>query len=58
MNDIRLKSLDAVWLMMDSNDTPMHVGVLAVFQKPKATADGYIAQLAEKLRSAQNIVAP
>ena len=49
---MRLKPLDAIWLFMESSQTPMHVGVLAVFQLPARASRGYLATLARQLRSA------
>ncbi|MEH6585996.1 MAG: wax ester/triacylglycerol synthase family O-acyltransferase [Halioglobus sp.] len=52
-----MKPLDSVWLMMETPDTPMHVGVLACFQKPRNASESFYADMAEKMRAAQ-IVAP
>ena len=50
MTSMRMKPLDAIWLAMESPDTPMHVGVLAIFEKPhKAPAD-YLSHWAEQMR--------
>ena len=51
MNSALLKPLDAVWLMMESDDTPMHMGVLAIFKKPGSAPDSYLADLAEGMRA-------
>ncbi len=53
-----MKPLDAVWLMMESDDTPMHVGVLAVFEKPKGAAPDYLSQWAAEMREARYPVEP
>ena len=58
MNSRRMKPLDAVWLMMESADTPMHVGVLAIFQKPRNAAADYLSQWAERMRESPEPVAP
>ncbi len=52
-----MKPLDSVWLMMETPDTPMHVGVLASFQKPRNADKNFYADMAEKMRAAQ-VVAP
>ena len=52
-----MNPLDSVWLMMESPDTPMHVGVLALFRKPRNAGDNYQAELAGKMREA-TAVAP
>ncbi len=53
-----LNIVDAAWLLMESDDTPMHMGVLAIFQKPKNADSGFVASLAEQLRRADDVVAP
>jgi WS/DGAT/MGAT family acyltransferase len=55
---MRMKPLDAVWLMMESDDTPMHVGVLAIFRKPRKAPADYLARLAAAMRDSRQIVAP
>mgnify|MGYP003631032770 CR=1 FL=1 len=45
-----LKPVDAAWLLLESADTPMHVGVLAIFQKPRNAAPGYLGHLAASMR--------
>ena len=58
MSDRRLSPLDAVWLLMESRDTPMHVGALAIFRKPaKAPAD-YLRRWLRRLRADGAVVAP
>ena len=58
MKSTRMKPLDAVWLMMESADTPMHVGVLAIFQKPTNASRNYLRQLAQQLRDSRELAAP
>ncbi len=58
MKNTRMKPLDAVWLMMESADTPMHVGVLAIFQKPRNTSRDYLSQWAAQMRESRELVAP
>lgn len=53
-----MKALDAVWLMMESSDTPMHVGVLAIFKKPRNAAEDYLSGLAARMREVRKPVAP
>ncbi len=45
-----LKPLDAVWLMLETADTPMHVGVLAIFQLPAKAGAGFLPGLADGMR--------
>ena len=58
MKYTRMKPLDSVWLMMESSDTPMHVGVLAVFRKPRNAPRDYLQQWVEKMRESRKLVAP
>ena len=58
MTSMRMKPLDAVWLMMESDDTPMHVGVLAIFQKPRKAPADFVTRLAEDMRTTREIVSP
>ncbi|QFU75361.1 wax ester/triacylglycerol synthase family O-acyltransferase [Halioglobus maricola] len=55
MSASKLKPLDAVWLMMETPDTPMHVGVLATFQKPARATASYFADLADELRATEAV---
>jgi WS/DGAT/MGAT family acyltransferase len=52
-----MKPLDSVWLMMETPDTPMHVGVLASFAKPGSASRSFYADMAEQMRAAQ-VVSP
>jgi diacylglycerol O-acyltransferase len=58
MKRTRMKPMDAIWLMMDSPDTPMHVGVLAIFQKPHNVPEDYLSDWAQQMRKATDFVAP
>ena len=49
----RMSPLDAVWLMMESADTPMHVGVLAIFNKPRNASVNYLSDWAARMREVQ-----
>jgi diacylglycerol O-acyltransferase / wax synthase len=52
MSTLRMKPLDSVWLMMESDDTPMHVGVMAIFQQPSNAGGSFIPDLAREMREA------
>jgi diacylglycerol O-acyltransferase len=58
MTSMRMRPLNAVWLMMDSADTPMHVGVLATFQKPRNAPEDYLSRWADQMREFQQPAAP
>lgn len=51
----KLKPLDTVWLMMESPDTPMHVGVLAIFEKPAKSGENFLPELASGMREAEPV---
>ncbi len=55
---MRMKPLDAVWLMMESDDTPMHVGVLAIFHKPRNAPADYLTRMAADMRGSTQVVPP
>lgn len=50
MKTTLLKPVDATWLLMETADTPMHVGVLAIFSKPRNAAPDYLSKLAARMR--------
>lgn len=50
--------LDAVWLMMESADTPMHIGVLATFKKPRNSTADWLSSQAAGMRQFRKPVAP
>lgn len=58
MKSSRMNPLDAVWLMMESGDTPMHVGVLAIFKIPRNAPADYMSKLAGQLRTHRKPVGP
>jgi len=55
---IKMAPLDAMWRVMETHETPMHVGVLAQFKMPSRAAEGYMEELAEYLRSFNRPVYP
>ena len=54
MTSMRIKPLDAIWLPMESADTPMHVGVLADCSKPRNAPADYLNRWAESMREVQH----
>ena len=50
--------LDAVWLELESRDTPMHVGGLLEFTLPKDAPPDYLKQIFERMRSVRTIPPP
>ena len=58
MNKMRMQLLDTVWLLMESADTPMHVGVLATFKMPRSAPDNYLSLMAQQMRDTGEVIAP
>jgi diacylglycerol O-acyltransferase / wax synthase len=54
----RLNPLDASWLMVESRETPMHVGNLAIFSLPEDAPDNFIQTLFERAKRSRDFVAP
>ena len=53
-----LSPVDAVWLMLETPDTPMHVGVLATFSMPRNAPPGYLREVATRMRQVPASCAP
>jgi WS/DGAT/MGAT family acyltransferase len=53
-----LNPLDASWLMVESRDTPMHVGGLLRFSLPDDAPADFLKQLMEDFRSVRSFAAP
>jgi diacylglycerol O-acyltransferase len=51
MKTLLLKPVDATWLMLETADTPMHVGALAIFHKPRNAEADYLSRMAAQMRS-------
>lgn len=58
MKRTHMKPMDAIWLMMESDDTPMHVGVLAIFKMPRNVPEDYLSDWAQQMREATDLAAP
>lgn len=54
----RLSPMDAAWLYVDTRETPMHVGVLAIFALPGEAPQDFLRGLFLQLRETQSFVAP
>lgn len=54
----RLSVLDAVFFSLERPETPMHVGCLQVFRKPRAYDRDFIADLLDGFRSATRVRKP
>jgi diacylglycerol O-acyltransferase / wax synthase len=54
----QIPPLDAVWLALESRDTPMHVGGLFEFTLPKDAPADYLKQEFERMREVRSIPSP
>lgn len=54
----KLNPLDASWLMVESNKTPMHVGSLTIFSLPPKAPESFLKDLVAMLREHRNFAAP
>jgi hypothetical protein len=54
----RVSPVDAVWLALESHDTPMHVGGLFEFALPPKAPDNYLEREFEKMRQSRAIPPP
>lgn len=50
--------VDAVWLVLEGRDTPMHVGGLFEFTKPAGAPADYLGRQLERMRAERNIPRP
>ncbi len=46
----RMSPLDARWLLMESAETPMHVGALAIFSLPPRAKKEYLSEMVAQMR--------
>lgn len=53
-----LKPLDAAWLYVDTKETPMHVGCLAIFSLPHDAGPDFIPSLFSHLRETPRFASP
>lgn len=55
---IKLNPLDAAWLMVESTDTPMHVGSLTIFSLPPDAPETFLKDLVAQMREHRNFAPP
>ena len=53
-----LNPLDASWLMVESRDTPMHVGGLLVYELPEKAGPDYLRRMMDDFRSSKRFAPP
>lgn len=54
----KLNPLDASWLMVESIDTPMHVGSLTIFSLPPKAPESFLKDLVAAMRGHRTFAAP
>jgi len=55
---IKLNPLDAAWLMVESTETPMHVGSLTIFSLPPQAPEDFLKNLVAFMREHRNFAPP
>src|SRR3546814_14657552 len=53
-----IKPLDAAWLYVDTRETPMQVGCLAIFSLPPRAGPQFLKKLVEKFRATRDFAYP
>ncbi|MBD3657572.1 MULTISPECIES: WS/DGAT/MGAT family O-acyltransferase [Marinobacter] len=54
----RLGTLDASWLAVESEDTPMHVGNLQIFALPEDAPETFLRDMVERMKSCTEVAPP
>jgi len=54
----RMSVLDSSWLMVESEDTPMHVGNLLIFSLPEGAPETFLRDMVDRMKNAGVVQAP
>lgn len=54
----RMSVLDSSWLMVESEDTPMHVGNLLIFSLPEGASETFLRDMVDRMKNAGVVQAP
>ena len=54
----RLATLDASWLAVESEDTPMHVGTLQIFSLPESAPETFLRDMVARMKDAGDVAPP
>jgi diacylglycerol O-acyltransferase len=54
----RMSPLDASWLLVESEDTPMQVGSLQIFSLPENAEDTFLRDMVARMKSVRDIASP
>ena len=58
MSVVRVSPVDAAWLLLESRDTPMHVGGLMEFTRPPDAGPDYLKVQVDRMRAARALPQP
>ncbi len=58
MSVVRVSPVDAAWLLLESRDTPMHVGGLMEFTLPPDAGPDYLKVQVDRMRTARTLPQP
>ena len=58
MSVVRVSPVDAAWLLLESRDTPMHVGGLMEYTQPPDAPADYLKVQVDRMRQARTLPAP
>ncbi len=58
MSVVRVSPVDAAWLLLESRDTPMHVGGLMEFTRPPDAGPDYLKAQVDRMRTAKTLPQP
>jgi WS/DGAT/MGAT family acyltransferase len=54
----RLSTLDASWLAVESEDTPMHVGNLQIFKLPRDASETFLRDMVYRMKTDCDVTSP
>lgn len=54
----RLGTLDASWLAVESEDTPMHVGTLQIFSLPEGAPETFLRDMVNRMKETGDVAPP
>ena len=57
-NNMRVNPVHAAWLVLESQATPMHMGALLYFKRPRGAKADYVHKLASRWREHVGVEAP
>ena len=58
MSIVRISPVDTAWLLLESRDTPMHVGALMEFTRPSDAPSDYLKVQLDRMRATRTLPPP